>query len=194
MYYNNAKYLIELKWLELGLEKGNRNVLGISLYLFQPSSLKSKHTLFFKLWAKEEQMTILDPWVDILYTGADEFLTTSLKHLHCDWLSLSGCLWVRKCHGPALSNWRTRTLKFLEKQRCQNTRALCSLACLSPHPPECCAMHLLGISIPSGILKITASLVLILPNSIYLPLTMQLIYKALLLSSLWGDQWEDPTH
>lgn len=23
---------------------------------------------------------------------------------------------------------------------------------------------------------------------------MQFIYKALLLSSLWGEQWEDPTH
>lgn len=41
------KYLIELnekyQFSSLGLETGNRNVWGISLYLFYPSCLKDKH-------------------------------------------------------------------------------------------------------------------------------------------------------
>lgn len=201
MYYNKANISdrAETKKYQsnsLGLETENRKALGISLCLCQPSSLKEKHVLIFKLWAKKEQMITLDPWVGTLYTGMDEFLTPSLKHLNCDWFRLRGCHWGRKSHEPALPSWRTRTqIQFLEKQRCWHTRALCSLACPPLlHSPESWAMHLLGISIPSSIFKITASFVLILPNSIYLPLTMQFIYKALLPSGLWGDQWEDHIH
>ena len=86
--------------------------------------------------------------------------------------------------GPALPSWRTRTkIKFIEKKIILKHKSPV-FTTMFPHLPKCCAMHLLGISMFSRILKITASFVLILPNSIYLLLTMQFIYKAPLPSSL----------
>lgn len=54
MCYNNKELsdraeVKKYQFSSLGLETGNKNVLGISLCLLQLSSLKNKHALTFKL-------------------------------------------------------------------------------------------------------------------------------------------------
>lgn len=163
-------------------------MLSISLCLPQPSNLKDKHILTCKLWDKEEQIIILNPWVDILYTEMDEVLTPSLKHLNCGWFRRSVHFWGRKFHGPCTAKLENKNSKQVPRGKNTETQE----PCVHYHVPTStwmlCNASPGYIDFFSSILKITASFVLILPNSIYLWLTMQFIYKGLLPRSLWDDQ------